>query len=65
MKNCFRNFEIEQPQSGYFLAIEKDYPEILQNYRGKYTFTTLRASNKIISDAGSKVVLSRFTRDNP
>jgi len=63
--NCFHNFEIEQPQSGYFLATEKDYPKIQQAFQGKYTFVTLRTSNKIISDVRSKVVLSRFTRDNP
>jgi hypothetical protein len=63
--NCFRDFEFEQPQSGYFLAIEKDFPKIVQKYQGKYTFTTLRTSDKIISDVRGKIILSRFTRDNP
>ena len=60
MGNCFRNFEVEQPQSGYFLSTEKDYPVIQQHFKGKYTFETLRTSPKIIGDVRSKVVLSRF-----
>ena len=63
MRNCFHDFAIEQPQSGYFLTTEKDYPEILQNYQGKYTFILLRTSDKIISDVRAKVVLCQFTKD--
>ena len=61
--NCFRNFEIEQPQSGYFLATEKDFPKIRQACQGKYTFVILQTSDKIISDVRSKVVLCRFTKN--
>ena len=63
MGHCFQNFEIEQPQSGYFLAIDKDYPKIQQNYHGQYTFILLRTSDKIISDVRGKIVLCRFTKD--
>jgi hypothetical protein len=64
MKNCFRNFEIEQPQSGYFLSTEKDFPKIRQTYQGKYSFVILSRSSTIISDVRDKVILSRFTREN-
>ena len=63
MGNCFRDFEIEQPQSGFFLSIEKDYHQIQQNYQGKYSFVMLHTSDKIISDVRDKIVLSRFTKD--
>ena len=62
MGNCFLNFEHEQPQTGYFLSIEKDFSKIQQHFQGKYTFIPLRTSDKIISDVRSKVVLSRFTK---
>ena len=63
MRNCFHNFELEQPRTGYFLATEKDFPAIRQQYQGKYTFTTLCTSEKIISDVRNKIILSRFTRN--
>ncbi|MDR3267656.1 MAG: glycosyltransferase family 39 protein [Tannerella sp.] len=59
--NRFRNFETSQPQTGYFLAAEKDFPAITQRYAGKYAFQTLRTSDKIISDTRSRIILSRFT----
>jgi hypothetical protein len=61
MGNSFRNFELEQPQTGYFLSTEKDFPAIQQQFQGKYIFTPLRTSPKTISDVRSKVVLSSFT----
>ncbi|MDR0795741.1 MAG: glycosyltransferase family 39 protein [Tannerella sp.] len=64
MGNRFRNFETEQPNNGFFLSTEKDYPKIQQQFKGKYTFVTLRTSTKIISDIRSKAVLSRFTKAN-
>ena len=63
MKNCFHNFELEQPHTGYFLCTEKDLPAIRQQFQGKYTFITLRTSKNIISDVRSKVVLSHFVRE--
>ena len=63
MGNCFHDFEIEQPQYGYFLTLERDYHKIQQNYQGKYTFEILRTSDKIISDVRDRIVLSRFTKD--
>ena len=62
MGNCFHNFEFEQPQTGYFLSTEKDFPKIIQQFQGKYTFIPLRTSNKIISDVRGKIILSRFTK---
>jgi cytochrome b subunit of formate dehydrogenase len=62
MKNCFRNFEIEQPQTGFFLSTEKDLPKIQQTYQGEYTFVILCKSNQIISDVRDKVVLCRFAK---
>jgi hypothetical protein len=64
MGNSFHNFEFEQPQTGFFLSTERDYPKILQNYAGKYTFVILRTSDCIISDSRSKIVLSNFSNDN-
>jgi 4-amino-4-deoxy-L-arabinose transferase-like glycosyltransferase len=63
MGNCFHNFELEQPRTGYFLSTEKDFFKIQQYFQGRYTFIPLRTSDKIISDVRSKVVLSRFTRE--
>jgi 4-amino-4-deoxy-L-arabinose transferase-like glycosyltransferase len=60
--NSFRNFETAQPQSGYFLAAEKDFPAITQRYAANYVFQVLRISDKIIGDVRSRIVLSRFTR---
>ena len=62
MGNSFRNFDIEQPQSGYFLATEKDFANIQQHFQDQYAFVTLRTSSKIISDVRSKIILSRFAR---
>ena len=62
MGNCFRNFELEQPETGYFLSTEKDFPKIMQQFQGKYTFIPLRTSDKIISDVRNKVILSSFTK---
>ena len=64
MGNCYHNFELEQPLTGYFLSTEKDFPKIQQHFQGKYTFVTLRTSDKIIGDVRSRVVLSWFMRDN-
>jgi 4-amino-4-deoxy-L-arabinose transferase-like glycosyltransferase len=58
--NCFRNFETSRPQSGYFLAVEKDFPAITQRYAGEYMFQVLRVSDKIVSDVRGRIVLSRF-----
>ncbi|RRD70070.1 ArnT family glycosyltransferase [Tannerella forsythia] len=60
--NCFHNFETEQPQTGYFLADERDYPKILERYAGVYTFEELRTSDRILADVKARVVLSRFVR---
>ncbi|MDR2469857.1 MAG: glycosyltransferase family 39 protein [Tannerella sp.] len=60
--NCFRNFETEQPQTGFFLATEKDYPAITRRYAKEYIFRLLRTSDRVIGDVRSKIVLSRFTR---
>lgn len=60
--NCFHNFETEQPQTGYFLADERDYPKILERYAGAYTFEELRTSDRILADVKGRVVLSRFAR---
>ena len=63
MRNCFHNFELEQPLTGYFLSSERDFPKIQQYYQGKYTFIPLRTSDKVISDVREKVVLSSFTKN--
>ncbi|MDR2763713.1 MAG: glycosyltransferase family 39 protein [Tannerella sp.] len=60
--NCFRNFELERPQTGFFLAVEKDFPTVTQRYGEAYDFQTLRISDRIISDVRGRIVLSRFTR---
>lgn len=60
--NCFHNFETEQPQTGYFLADERDYPKVLERYAGVYTFEELRTSGRILADVKARVVLSRFAR---
>jgi 4-amino-4-deoxy-L-arabinose transferase-like glycosyltransferase len=60
--NCFRNFETEQPQTGFFLAVERDLPAVMQRYGAEYDFQTLRISDGIIADVRGKIVLSRFTR---
>jgi hypothetical protein len=60
--NCFRNFEIEQPQTGFFLAAERDVPAVAQRYGEVYDFQTLRISDGIIGDVRGRIVLSRFTR---
>jgi len=62
MRNCFHDFVTEQPSSGFFLSTDKDFPKILQHFESEYTFVLLRSSDKIISDTGSKIVLSRFER---
>jgi 4-amino-4-deoxy-L-arabinose transferase-like glycosyltransferase len=60
MRNCFHNFELEQPHTGYFLATEKDFPAIRQQFQSKYTFTPLRTSPNTISDVRGKIILSHF-----
>lgn len=60
--NCFHNFETEQPQTGYFLADERDFPKICERYAGMYVFESLRTSDHVLADVRSKVVLSRFER---
>jgi hypothetical protein len=58
--NCFRNLETVRPQSGFFLAAEKDFHAVVQRYATEYDFQVLRISEKIIADTRSKIVLSRF-----
>jgi 4-amino-4-deoxy-L-arabinose transferase-like glycosyltransferase len=60
--NRFRNFETHQPQAGYFLAAERDFPAIAQRYAASYAFQVLCISDKIIGDVRSRIVLSRFIR---
>ncbi|MDR2139886.1 MAG: glycosyltransferase family 39 protein [Tannerella sp.] len=60
--NCFRNFETEQPQTGFFLAAERDFPTLMQRYGAEYDFRTLCVSDRIIGDVRGRIVLSRFTR---
>lgn len=60
--NCFHNFETEQPQTGYFLADQRDYPKILERYAEAYTFEELRTSERILADVKGRVVLSHFVR---
>ena len=63
MGNCFRNFELEHPQRGFFLSTEKDMPKIQQYYLGKYTFITIHTSPKIIAEVRSRIVLMHFFRE--
>ncbi|MDR1455403.1 MAG: dolichyl-phosphate-mannose--protein mannosyltransferase [Tannerella sp.] len=60
--NCFRNFETEQPQAGFFLASERDAPSLTQRYGEEYAFQTLLISDNIIGDVRGRIVLSRFIR---
>jgi hypothetical protein len=60
--NCFRNFASEQPQTGYLLATEEDYPRIAQRYDERYRFDLLRISDRVVLDTKRRIVLSRFEK---
>ncbi|MDR1746094.1 MAG: glycosyltransferase family 39 protein [Tannerella sp.] len=62
MNNCFHDFETEQPQTGYLLATEKDFPAIEQTWGDRYAFRILRTSYRIISETRSRIILSRFDK---
>ncbi|MDR1332207.1 MAG: glycosyltransferase family 39 protein [Tannerella sp.] len=59
MGNCFHDLAVEKPQSGYFLASEKDFPAIAGEYADAYTFEKLRVSD-FIPEIKSRIVLTRL-----
>lgn len=60
--NRFHNFEEEQPEQGYFFAMESDLETARKNYEGQYTFTPLTSSERIISELRQPIVLCSFLR---
>lgn len=63
MGNIFRDFEIEKPGAGYFLAGEKDMEKIILKYEGIYIFRSLAVTPERIKDTRQKIVLSSFERE--
>ncbi len=61
MGNTFRNFEEEQPESGYFLTIEKDIDKIMERYGSRYQFKQL-AMSEYQGDIRSKAILLEFQK---
>jgi 4-amino-4-deoxy-L-arabinose transferase-like glycosyltransferase len=59
--NCFHDLAIDQPQSGYFLTTERDFPAIATEYADTYAFEELRLSGTIPEVKG-RIVLSRFSK---
>ncbi|MDR1407816.1 MAG: glycosyltransferase family 39 protein [Tannerella sp.] len=59
MGNCFHDLAVEKPQSGYFLAPEKDFSEIAGEFLDKYSFEKLRVSD-LIPEIKGRIVLTRF-----
>jgi 4-amino-4-deoxy-L-arabinose transferase-like glycosyltransferase len=61
MGNRFRNFETNKPQSGFFLATEKDLPKIMERYGSQYKFEPLKTSDRL-GDIRQKAVLLKFNK---
>jgi 4-amino-4-deoxy-L-arabinose transferase-like glycosyltransferase len=60
--NMFHNFEAEQPESGYFLVVEKDMEQVLHRYGNIYTFTPLTSSDRAPEEVLRTIHLYRFSR---
>ncbi|NDV97087.1 hypothetical protein D0T84_19580 [Dysgonomonas sp. 521] len=45
--NNFKNIDLESPEEGYFVTLEKNTDKIQQEYGGKYEFTLLETSSKL------------------
>jgi 4-amino-4-deoxy-L-arabinose transferase-like glycosyltransferase len=62
MGNMFHNFEKEMPESGYFLAGEKEMEKVLSNYGKNYTFNMLTSTGYRISELKQAIGLYQFSR---
>jgi 4-amino-4-deoxy-L-arabinose transferase-like glycosyltransferase len=62
MGNIFRDFAIEKPSAGYFLAGEKDMEKIVLKYEGEYLFSPLATTPERNKEVRQKIVLSSFER---
>ena len=61
LHNKLRNFEKEQPESGYFLVAGRDVQKVLERYGSRYTFQQLAVSRRQ-GDIRSRAFLFRVSR---
>lgn len=59
--NIFRNFEIEEPQEGYFITTEVYLPRIEQQYE-HYQFMPLASTNTSLNETDQKIIFLKFIR---
>jgi 4-amino-4-deoxy-L-arabinose transferase-like glycosyltransferase len=62
MKNIFHNFEVDRPDTGYFLSGEKEMEKVLSHYGEAYRFDILACSEHPASEIRQKIVLAGFTK---
>lgn len=61
MRNTFRDFEKEKPQSGYFLISQKNVPKLKERYGTQYRFEQVAVS-EYQGDIRDSAVLFRFSK---
>ena len=62
MGNMFRDFVLEEPETGYFLVTAKSVEAVLNEYGGQYEFTHLTSTPNRIADVRDKIALYSFRR---
>jgi len=62
LNNNFKNFEKEQPASGYFITGSKMIDQIRHTYAGKYTFEALDQSDDKFNDFNDIMVLYKINK---
>lgn len=62
MGNRFNNFEQEMPDSGYFIAGDRNMEKIEEKYGDKYTFRKLTSTPYAVDEIKQKIVLYDFVR---
>ena len=62
MHNCFRNFEKESPDEGYFLTGSNDFKKVLQKYSASYNFNFLEEFTNYARDGERTIQLYFFRK---